>query len=156
MVLFIQLTKKLFIMRKKQGTNRNLTFWTLNHEKSSKRYIISDKVVVAIKWRVDIQKGVTHISEILHGGTETFPFWHLEIQIFDFQIENTNISDWKKNPLRYCIGINLKNLFRQKNDFWIIVGYALLNVHSSNVKIVTIQDEACWLSMWKSYPYWKF
>ena len=43
-------------------------------------------------WRVDIQKGVTHISEILHGGTETFPFRHLEIQIFDFQIENKNIS----------------------------------------------------------------
>ena len=47
-------------------------------------------------WRVDIQKGVTHISEILYGGTKTFPFRHLEIQIFDFQIENKNISDWKK------------------------------------------------------------
>ena len=80
---------------------------------------------------MDIQKGVTHTSEILHGDTETFPFRHLEIQIFDFQIENKNISDWKKNRLRYCIGINLKYLFRQKNDFWKIVGYALLNVHSS-------------------------
>ena len=66
---------------------------------------------------MDIQKGVTHISEILHGGTKTFPFRHLEIQIFDFQNENKNISDWKKNRLRYCIGINLKNLFREKNDF---------------------------------------
>ena len=37
----------------------------------------------------------------------------------------------KKNRLRYCIGINLKNFFRQKNDFLKIVGYALLNVHSS-------------------------
>ena len=25
-------------------------------------------------WRVYIQKGVTHISAILHGGTKTFPF----------------------------------------------------------------------------------
>ena len=91
-----------------------------------------------ISWRVDIQKGVTHISEILHGGTETFPFRHLEIQIFDLQIENKNISDWKKNNrLRYCIGINLKNLFGQKNDFWKIVGYALLNVHSSVVSLFT-------------------
>ena len=52
--------------------------------------------VLFIIWRVDIQKGVTHISEILHGGTETFPFRHLKIQIFDFQIENKTISDWKK------------------------------------------------------------
>ena len=47
-------------------------------------------------WRVEIQKGITHISEILHGGTETFPFRHLEIHIFDIQIENKNISDWGK------------------------------------------------------------
>ena len=94
---------------------------------------------------MDIQKGVTHISEILHGGTKTFPFWHLEIQIFDVQIENKNISDWKKNRLRYCIGINLKNLFRQKNNFWKIAGYALLNVHSS----IAIQD-------WKKLENYKF
>ena len=67
---------------------------------------------------MDIQKGVTHISEILHGGTKTFPFRHLEIQIFDFQVENKNISKWKKeNRLRYCIGIKLKNFCSQKNDF---------------------------------------
>ena len=45
---------------------------------------------------MEIQKGITHISEILHGGTETFPFRHLEIHIFDIQIENKNISDWGK------------------------------------------------------------
>ena len=45
---------------------------------------------------MDIQKGVTHISEILYGGTETFPFRHLEIQNFNFQIENKPIPIGKK------------------------------------------------------------
>ena len=84
---------------------------------------------------MDIQKGVTHISEILHSGKKTFPFRHLEIQIFDFQIEKKIFPIGKKNRLRYCIGINLENLFRQKNDFWKIVGYALLNVHSSYIEL---------------------
>ena len=54
-------------------------------------------------WRVDIQKGVTHISEILHGGTKTFPFWHL---------------DWKKKIV-CAIGLELTSriCFAKKTIF---------------------------------------
>ena len=114
---------------------------------------------------MDIQKSVTHISEILHGGTKTFAFRHLEIQIVDCQVENKNISDRKKNRLRYCIGINLRNFFRQKSDFWNIVGYALLNIHF-NFEIclnlyfpkmqISKKQKLCWVVLGdhnKSLPY---
>ena len=59
---------------------------------------------------------------------------HFDTSRYRFLISKSKIKIFpigKKNRLRYCIGINLKNLFRQKNDFWKIVSYALLNVHSS-------------------------
>ena len=69
-------------------------------------------------WRVDIQKGVTHISESLHGGTKTFPFRHLEIQIVDFQVENKNISEWKKKSFAPPLmePISQQYLFFQRFD----------------------------------------
>ena len=42
---------------------------------------------------------------------------HRVLHVAILQPGNTYFRLEKKNRLRYCIGINLKNLFRQKNDF---------------------------------------
>ena len=97
-------------------------------------------------WRVDIQKGVTHISEILRGGTKKFPFRHLEIQIVDFQVENKNISDWEKKIVcAIVLALTSGIFFAKKTIFeklW-VTPFWMSTLHISHSNLRHRRDRTC-------------